>query len=88
MCSAQFFEEMNEEMNMSKQTKITPNLDFPNDESTYVIAENVGRAVQKSGAPNDVKRPSTIDELENEDLEVDEGLESGIPERPGNVPRF
>lgn len=33
-------------------------------------------------------KAATIEEQENEDLEVEEGLEDGIPEQPGNVPRF
>jgi hypothetical protein len=30
----------------------------------------------------------TTEEQEKEDLEVDEDLEDGVPEQPGNVPRF
>jgi hypothetical protein len=41
---------------------------------------------EKAGRPKN--EPTIIEEQENEDLEVDEGLEDGNPEKPGNVPRF
>jgi hypothetical protein len=87
---------------MPKSPKITPNLDFPNNEPADLIAENVNPVdAQAIGAPG-VNKPSvrkvqsrivhadstTIEEQENEDLEIDEGLENGIPERPGKVPRY
>jgi hypothetical protein len=43
----------------------------------------------KSTTANSVKEKATIiEKQENEDLEVDEDVGGGIPERPGNVPRF
>ena len=45
--------------------------------------------LSKSKAASLVKeKPTIIEKQENEDLEVDEGAGGGIPERPGNVPRF
>lgn len=95
---------------MNRSAKITPNLDYPNNEPADLEAENMdpGEA-QALGAPRDpstsserrnrdssksgktdqsVDKTTTIEEQENEDLEVDEGLEDGNPEKPGNVPRF
>ena len=68
---------------MPKSTKITPNLDFPNNEPADLIAEDVNPDdAQAIGAP---EKPSvrkdqtrvtpasafTIEEQENEDLEID-----------------
>jgi hypothetical protein len=67
---------------MPNTTKITPNLDH-----FKPVAPK--KPPNKDGRPLVVnEKQTTIEEQENEDLEVDEGIESGIPERPGNVPRF
>ncbi len=95
---------------MNKSAKITPNLDYPNNEPADLKAENLDPGdAQALGAPRDPRTSSarknhdssksenmvnlldmttTIEKQENEDLEVDEGLEDGNPENPRNVPRF
>ena len=52
-------------------------------------SDSRGPRLPKSPEPSrETGNTKSIEEQENEDLEVDEGLEGEIPERPSNVPRF
>jgi hypothetical protein len=54
-----------------------------------ILTSGGEREMSKSNKANRAtEKATTIENQENEDLEVDEGLEGGIPEQPGNVPRF